>query len=170
METLKKCFWIFAQAPIKNCIFVSPNNSYLQTCEWMDNGEPFYLQEVLLLPDDGGLQGGGILGGDLVLEVLDRATQVVVVLPELLRHLQRVLEVLAAGRGQLTDVVIQTHQLGQLGLYLCKQWKDNWRICLQSSSAFLPNSLSASQNIYFLTSSKHCNIPNPPLLFPHFPP
>lgn len=26
METLKKCFWIFAQAPIKNCIFVSPNN------------------------------------------------------------------------------------------------------------------------------------------------
>lgn len=87
----------------------------------MDNGKPFYLQEVLLLPDDGGLQGGGILGGDLVLEVLDRATQVVVVLPELLRHLQRVLEVLAAGRGQLTDVVIQTHQLGQLGLYLCKQ-------------------------------------------------
>lgn len=106
METLKKCFWIFAQAPIKNCIFVSPNNSYLQTCEWMDNGEPFYLQEVLLLPDDGGLQGGGILGGDLVLEVLDRATQVVVVLPELLRHLQRVLEVLAAGRGWSVALIL----------------------------------------------------------------
>lgn len=114
--------WGGCSSTHKELYFVSPNkNSYLQTCERMDNGEPYYLQEVLLLPDDGGLQGGGILGGDLVLEVLDRATQVVVVLPELLRHLQRVLEVLAAGRGQLTDVVIQTHQLGQLGLHLCKQ-------------------------------------------------
>lgn len=43
-----------------------------------------YLEEVLLLPDDSRLQGGRILGGDLILEVPDCATQVVVVLPELL--------------------------------------------------------------------------------------
>lgn len=142
--------WGGCSSTHKELYLVSSNkNSYLQTCEWMDNGEPYYLQEVLLLPDDGGLQGGGILGGDLVLEVLDRATQVVVVLPELLWHLQRVLEVLAAGRGQLTDVVIQTHQLGQLGLYLCKQWKDIEEFVLNlqvlfSQTLFLPLKTSIS--------------------------
>ena len=82
-----------------------------------------YLEEVLLLPDDGGLQGGRILGGDLILEVPDRATQVIVVLPELFRHLQSVLQVSTATGGQLADVVVQTHQLRQLCLHICKQSK-----------------------------------------------
>lgn len=75
----------------------------------MDNGELYYFQEVLLFFDDGGFQGGGILGGDLVLEVFDRVIQVVVVFLEFFRYFQRVFEVFVAGYGQLIDVVIKIY-------------------------------------------------------------